>query len=127
MKIRADKTVVEVTCSFGVAEWEIDDTADSLFGTARIWDAARGTELRPRVDAQKAYLFSAGFSPDGKRIIIGHESYVDSAAYSPDGKHLGRPLPNKDDAGAARRSLQAAARPPDDVDSRGNAYRRQAR
>jgi diguanylate cyclase (GGDEF)-like protein len=48
MKIQANKTVVEVTSSFGVAEWEIGDTADSLLRRAdlALYEAKRAGRNR---------------------------------------------------------------------------------
>lgn len=58
MKIPADKTVVEVTSSFGVAEWEIGDTADSLLRRAdlALYDAKRAG--RNRVVAADTFSIS---------------------------------------------------------------------
>ena len=58
MKIPADKAVVEVTCSFGVAEWEIGDTADSLLRRAdlALYDAKRAG--RNRVVAADSFSIS---------------------------------------------------------------------
>jgi two-component system, cell cycle response regulator len=58
MKIPADNSVVEVTSSFGVAEWEIGDTADSLLGRAdlALYDAKRAG--RNRVVAADTFSIS---------------------------------------------------------------------
>ena len=80
-------------------------------GTAKIWDAATGSELITlgTVDGSNAVNLLA-YSPDGTRIVTGHddhtarvwdaatgsvtltlsghEDYVNSVAYSPDGAHI---------------------------------------
>jgi two-component system, cell cycle response regulator len=58
MKIPADKAVVEVTCSIGVAEWEIGDTADSLLRRSdlALYEAKRAG--RNRVVAADSFSIS---------------------------------------------------------------------
>jgi dipeptidyl aminopeptidase/acylaminoacyl peptidase len=77
--------------------------------TARLWDAETGTEIAVS-NAHEGPVFSAAFSPDGKRVVTasadstarlwdaetgteitvlkGHEALVNSAAFSPDGKRV---------------------------------------
>ena len=59
MKIPADKAAVEVTGSFGVAEWEFGDTADSLLRRAdlALYEAKRAG--RNRVVVANAFAISA--------------------------------------------------------------------
>jgi len=79
----------------------------SLDGTARIWDAAAGTELL-KLEGHSGVVLCACFSPDGSRVLTagdddtarlwdaasgrglavmeGHSGAVRSAAFSPDGQ-----------------------------------------
>jgi len=77
----------------------------------RIWDAATGQPIGEPLKGHDGAVWSAAFSPDGKRIVTtsadktarvwdaatgqpigeplkGHEDAVNSAAFSPDGKRI---------------------------------------
>ena len=79
--------------------------------TARIWDAATGKPIGEPLKGHDGAVYSAAFSPDGKRIVTasgdktariwdaatgkpigepltGHDGSVSSAAFSPDGKRI---------------------------------------
>jgi hypothetical protein len=102
--------------------------------TARIWDAATGTELKV-LHGHEANVYSAAFSPDGNRIVTasfdktariwdaatgseikvlrGHEESVNFATFSPDGTRIvtasgsrtSRPLSNQHRTHAESRSV----------------------
>jgi eukaryotic-like serine/threonine-protein kinase len=81
----------------------------SLDGTARVWDAAQGTQLL-RLKAHRRGVSSAAWSPDGLRIVTasedetaaiwdaasgallfkfrGHKDRLTSVRFSPDGQHI---------------------------------------
>src|SRR5690606_37369194 len=74
-----------------------------------VWDAETGAELR-RFATHEDYVWSAGFSPDGRHVLTagedgtarvwdaatgaelrrldGHEGVVAAATFSPDGRHV---------------------------------------
>jgi predicted signal transduction protein with EAL and GGDEF domain len=58
LKIHADNTVVEVTCSLGLAEWEVGDTVDGLLRRAdmALYEAKR--KGRNRVVAADTFAIS---------------------------------------------------------------------
>jgi WD40 repeat protein len=102
------KQVVTAGCD-GTSE-----TGACVVGSARIWDAATGKEVRTlsghAYDSYPSPILSAAYSPDGKTIVIvntdqtvsiwdaakgqevrqltGHNDGVNSAAYSPDGTQI---------------------------------------
>src|SRR5260370_19291 len=81
----------------------------SAVGPPRVWDAPQGLAVRERLK-HGGFVFSAKFSPDGKRIVIAsqdgtarvwdaqsglalseplkHSAPVSSAEFSPDGKRI---------------------------------------
>jgi WD40 repeat protein len=58
----------------------------SVDGTARLWDAATGQQLRI-VQSQNSTVFSVAFSPDGKQVLIGSGDGI-ARLWHPDSREL---------------------------------------